>query len=59
MQIERIITNIPAIIDVYVDLLTPFHSFNKTPHEFAIKIMKAMWSIQELAPFPKRLSPIP
>src|SRR5690606_17475138 len=58
-RIERIITAIPLMMVMYVFLLTPFHSFKMTHHAVAMRIITAMCSIHDLAPFPSRLSPIP
>jgi len=59
MHIDKMIVAIPAIIAVYVGLLTPFHSFKAIPQAFEIKIINAMCNIQELAPLPNLLSPMP
>ena len=56
---ERMITMIPASMVRNVTALTPFHSFSVIPHMLETRMMKAMCSIQELAPLPRRLSPMP
>ena len=50
---------IPSVIMLFVLALTPFHSFSTIPQKLATKIINAICNIQELAPLPILLSPIP
>lgn len=56
---DRRMTTIPAVIVNLVFFTTPFHSLRYTPQRLAVKIMVDICKIQELAPFPNLLSPIP
>ena len=59
IKIDTSKTNIPMEMVAMVFFETPFHSLMITPQRLAIKMIKAICRIQELAPFPILLSPIP
>lgn len=56
---ERRINPIPNKNVLNVALLTALHSFRYKPQKLAVNMMVAMCKIQELAPFPSLLSPMP
>ena len=56
---DRMMVSIPTVMVVFVFALTPFHYFKTIPHILATRMINAMCNIQELAPLPNLLSPMP